>query len=428
MAGATQVRDVGTVFLLKRPLIVAPGVFAGITMLIVAGVRGPQLTALVCLLCGMFLLFCIEAWYGRRNLVSESWLLWSLRLTVTALCLACALSGGLHSPFLPLTFAPVVVAFAAFGRRRSSITLAAYFTLLLVGLALMPVGTPWAPIPTPFATGMTAVTAIIGLVLAYVGVAQLSDSLLTSREALIRTREDALLAATDRLETMQAIGAKVAHELKNPLASIKGLAQLSLRAAEREPEDSGSRTRQRFEVLLTAAAHMEDVVNAYASFDRPLELVELQETDVDALLSSTLELAGVLAESAGVTVTREGTAGTMAADRGRLREALVNVVTNAIEASASGDTVCVRSDRTGDQLTIEVIDQGPGLSEADLQRIGTPYFTTKETGTGLGVLIATTAVRQHGGALTFESRPGSGTRAVLTLPAQPSLQGVPCPV
>lgn len=427
MAGATQVRDVGTVFLLKRPLIVAPGILAGITMLVAAGVRGPQLTALVSLLCGMLLLFCVEAWYGRRKLVSETWLLWSLRLTVTALCSACALSGGLHSPILPLTLAPVVVAFAAFGRRRSSGTMAAYFTVLLLALALIPAGKPWAPIPAPFATGMTAATSIIGLVLAYVGVAQLSDSLVTSREALIRTREDALLAATDRLQTMQAIGAKVAHELKNPLASIKGLAQLSLRAAEREPQDPGSRTRQRFEVLLSAAAHMEDVVNAYASFDRPLELVELQETDVDALISNTLELAEVLAESVGVTVIREGTAGTMAADRRRLREAILNVLTNAIEASANGDTVRVRADRTGDQLTIEVSDQGPGLSDTELQRIGTPYFTTKETGTGLGVLIATTAIRQHGGALTFESRPGAGTRAVLTLPAWSNLEAASCP-
>ncbi len=121
MTSATQVRDVGTVFLLKRPLIVAPGVVAGIVMLIAAGVRGPQLIALACLLSTMFLLFCVEAWYGRRTLVSERWLLWSLRLTVTALCLACGLSGGLHSPFLPLTFAPVVVAFAAFGRARSAV-------------------------------------------------------------------------------------------------------------------------------------------------------------------------------------------------------------------------------------------------------------------------------------------------------------------
>ena len=409
-AAPTQVQAVGTAFLLKRPLIVAPGAACCVTLLALAGVPRAQMLGLGAGVATLLGLFFVEAWVCRKREVSARWLSWSLRITVLGLAFAAAMSGGVRSPFIPLTLAPVVIAFAAFGRRRESAVMAALFAVLIGGLALIPVGVPFAPIPSPHIIGMTAVAAILALVLGYVGVAQLSDALVSSRETVLHMREDALRAATDRLESLETIGSKLAHELKNPLASIKGLAQLSVRG----PEDP--KTRKRFEVLLTAARHMEDVLEDYLSFARPLDDLKLGEVDLDALVDEAIALVDGRARTGEVTIRCEGEAGRVNADRRRLLEAVLNLLTNAIEASAAGDRVKVSLRREAGTVVVEVVDEGRGLSRADLSRLGTPYFTTKETGTGLGVVIAMAAVRQHGGDLSYDSEPGKGTQATILLP------------
>jgi len=422
MTGASsQLRDVGTVFLLKRPIIVAPGMALGITLLVLSGAPRSQTVAMAMCLGGMFSFFCVEAWYGRRTPVSERWLSWSLRITLAGLTLGCALSGGTRSPFMPLVVAPVVVAFAAFGRGRPSATIATTFAVLICGLAAIPLGWPWPPIPPPFIIGMTAATSIITLILAYVGVAQLSDTLGSSREALLRLREDALLTATDRLASLEAIGAKVSHELKNPLASIKGLAQLSLRGADDE------RARKRFEVLLTATTHMEEILEEYLSFARPLDSLVLRELDLDALVGDAVDLARTRAETCDIEIACEGVVGSVRGDRQRLLEALLNVLTNAVEASPAGSRVQVSLQRDADMVRIRVHDEGHGLSSADLERLGTPYFTTKADGTGLGVVIAMAGIRQHGGSIEFDSDIEAGTTVSIDLPACPPEEPVPCP-
>jgi signal transduction histidine kinase len=412
-AASSQLRAVGTAFLLKRPLIVAPGAALATLLLTLAGVPRPQLLALCACLAVMFSFFCVEAWYGRKRDVSERWLNRSLRITVTGLCVACALSGGLRSPFLPLTLAPVVVAFAAFGRSRATTVMAGYFAVLVAALALVPGGRPWPSIPSPFDVGMTAGTTMITLALAYVGVAQLSDALVRSRESLLRMREDALASATERLRSLETIGSKVAHELKNPLASIKGLAQLSAASDD-------ERTKRRFAVLLAAARRMEEVLEDYLSFNRPLDELHEEVLDVDRLVDDAIELVEIRAHRAGVRLRRHGHAGELRGDRRRLLDAVLNVLTNAVEASPDGEDVRVDLHRNASSVRITIADQGEGISAANLERVGSPYFTTKPHGTGLGVVIATAALRQHGGDLSFDSERGRGTRATLELPLPPT--------
>ncbi len=117
-AGSAQLRAVGTAFLKKRPFIVAPGIGLGVTMFVLAGVPNEQLASLGPSLCSMFGFFCVEAWICRSREVSARWLAWSLHITLLGIALACAMSGGVRSPFVPLALAPVVVSFAAFGRER----------------------------------------------------------------------------------------------------------------------------------------------------------------------------------------------------------------------------------------------------------------------------------------------------------------------
>ncbi|MGH1344655.1 MAG: sensor histidine kinase [Nannocystales bacterium] len=407
---SAQLRAVGAAFLMKRPFIVAPGIVLGVTMFVLAGVPKAQLATLGPSLSSMFAFFCIEAWICRTRDVSARWLAWSLHITLLGITFACAMSGGVRSPFLPLSLAPVVVSFAAFGRGRQSRSIAVTFVSAVVVLVGVPQAWPWPQVPAPYSTGMTAVSAAMAVALAYVGVAQLSDALATSRESLLRMREDALLNAMDRLRSQETMREKLAHELKNPLASIKGLAQLAAADAE------GTSRKKRFDVLLTAAHHMEGVLEEYLSFARPVGELQLESVDIDTLVGETLELVSMPAQRARVALTRRGTAGRVVADRRRITEALLNVLTNAIEASASPASVEVSLECTDTDARIHVEDEGVGLSPTELERLGTPYFTTKDTGTGLGVVIAMAAMRDHGGDLRFSSNDAGGTTASLRLP------------
>ena len=400
---------------MKRPFIVAPGIVLSMGTLVAAGGPMAQVKTLAPGMGSLFCFFCVEAWICRKREISARWLAWSLHITLIGIAGACGLSGGVRSPFLPLMLAPVVIAFAAFGRRAQSASIATVFALLVASLAALPHGWPWPRIPQPYDVAMTSVTAIVALVLAYVGVAQLSDTLGQSRESVIRLREDALLGAMDRLRSQETMREKLAHELKNPLASIKGLAQLSVDDA---PNASAKR---RFDVLLTAVGHMEDVLEEYLSFSRPVGDLERSALDLDEVVDEALELVSTPANAADVELRRSGSAGEVLADRRRILEALLNVLTNAIEASAAGSRVRVDLQRTGAEARVRVVDQGSGLPATG--RVGTPYFTTKANGTGLGIVVATSALRDHGGTLTLTNNDDRGATATLSIP----LEGEPTP-
>jgi signal transduction histidine kinase len=103
-----------------------------------------------------------------------------------------------------------------------------------------------------------------------------------------------------------------------------------------------------------------------------------------------------------------------------LKEALVNVVCNAIEATPRGGHVTVSYSVYDGNASIVVRDDGRGMTKEIAARLGTPFFTTREGGTGLGVVIAKSAIAQHGGTLDYETTPGSGTTARIVLPIRPA--------
>src|SRR5207248_867660 len=116
--------------------------------------------------------------------------------------------------------------------------------------------------------------------------------------------------------------------------------------------------------------------------------------------------------SVSVQLESEPRTGTVEGDREQLRQVWLNLATNALEAMSAGGTLCVRCHEDERQrAVVEFLDTGPGIAASDLPRIGQPFFTTKEKGTGLGVAIAQRIVERHGGTLAYESAPGRGTAA-----------------
>ena len=319
-----------------------------------------------------------------------------------------ALTGGLASPLLISFTGFPVTAFATYGRgRESQRTLAASAALVaLLFLAPPALVGPRLPLGHYAAAALLALGGTVLRLRALLF--RIADGNLRAVEELDRLRAENLRLAEERERTLRQVGAKVAHELKNPLAAIQGLVQL----LQRNTEDD--RSRERLEVVASEAARMAVLVRDYLSLNRPLEDLQPRTVALGALSREVVAVLSARAEQAGVRLACEGDL-SVEADPRRLKEALLNLVANAVEATPAGGEVTVGLHRGDGQVEVRVTDSGRGMTQEQLARLGTPFFTTREEGTGLGVLLARAVAEQHGGSLRYESEPGRGTRAVLAL-------------
>jgi signal transduction histidine kinase len=231
-----------------------------------------------------------------------------------------------------------------------------------------------------------------------------------ARVAMDRLRDERLQEALAQARRLQSVGAKVAHELKNPLAAIKGLVQLVGRSA------TDPRAVERIGVVETEIDRMEVILKEYLSYARPLEDLVPTPVRLPELVSDVIAVLSARAETGGVRLESVGDAPIIEADRRRLKEALINLVSNALEATPKGGRVTVALAADGDGASVTVTDTGRGISPADLARVGQSFFTTREGGTGLGFVLAKSAVEQHGGTIEVTSEVDRGTTVRAWLP------------
>lgn len=407
---AAQARAVGTAFLRLRAWIVTPNALAAFTLSYLAGAPRRQLVGMAC---GMTLalgFFWFEWARARRVLVTWRWLVRSLLATLVVLGAMTALSGATSSPMFPLLFAPTVTLFAIAGRRAESLLAGALFALVLAGLALIPTGAPFPPIGQPWHRAILTLNAVTAAALLLASVAGLTDALSRQAAELDRLREDVIEESRARSRTLDAVGARVAHELKNPLTAIKGLVALVARG------NADPRHARRLEVVESEVARMEHILGDWLTFARPLEDLDRHPIDLGPVLADVVSTLEARASAAGVALHSQGIACPMQGDARRLKAAFLNLATNALEATPRGGAVSVTWTRDDHTVTVHVSDTGRGMSSEALGRVGTAFYTTRDEGTGLGVHIARVTFEQHGGALHHESREGEGTRATVTLP------------
>lgn len=408
-ARAAQLRAVGTAFLRQRPWIVAPSLLAQAALLTRSDAPRAQVAAVLTGFTALLSLFAWEARRGRRALVTAAALSTSLRITLAGITLGAAATGGITSPLLPVLFAPTVVGFAAYGRAREGRALLVGLALALAALTLLPRGVPFPPPPAATHRAMTLVAALTSLALLWAGVSSLTDAYAHAGDALSRAGDELLATAESRQRALDDLGAQVAHEIKNPLTAIKGLTDL---LAEQAPD---ARAARRLAVVSDEVARIERILRDYLSFSHPFERVERTPTDLAALPDELLGLLEARADGAGITLRAEGHALTATVDPRRVKEALLNLLLNALEVTPRGGRVTVSWAREGGVVTLAVCDEGPGMSPDVLARVGDAFFTTRAGGTGLGVRLARRVAEAHGGALAFDRAPGGGTRATLTL-------------
>lgn len=215
---------------------------------------------------------------------------------------------------------------------------------------------------------------------------------------------------------MSGIARGVAHEFKNPLNAIAlRLEVLRARVADGVPDAEGD-----IDVLAQEVMRLDRVVNTFLDLSRPVVL-DRQDMQVSDLVGEIVTLVGPEAEHAGVILEWTPVADlSISADGDLLRQALLNVVRNALDAMPGGGHLRVSVARNGGMCEICVSDTGSGIPIGVRDRIFEPYFSTKENGSGIGLALTLRAMQMHGGSVDVESDPGEGTKLCLRLPALPA--------
>ena len=218
-----------------------------------------------------------------------------------------------------------------------------------------------------------------------------------------RSMEEAM-KRSERLADLGRVAAGLAHELRNPLASLSGSIEL---LRDQGPEDG----RRLMDIALREAARLNDLVSEFLRFARPPPL-RRERTDLSGLVAETLDVFAHDPEAAGVRLERALEAAPVECDPGQIRQVLWNLLRNAAQAvGPGGGRVRVACAPEGDGgASFEVADDGPGIAREDLARVFLPFHTTKSTGSGLGLAIVQRIVDAHGGRVTVESTPGEGAR------------------
>jgi two-component system NtrC family sensor kinase len=251
------------------------------------------------------------------------------------------------------------------------------------------------------------------------------DALMAGLETQVEERTAALknaqaqLIQGEKLASLGKLSASIAHEINNPLAGILTFSKLLVRDLDQESIDAATRDEAlaRLRLIERETGRCSAIVRNLLDFARQRP-VDLRDVDVHAALQESLHLIDHQMKLQSVTLDAELDGHPIVrADFGQLRQAFVNILLNAVEASQKGDTLTVRLLREyPGEVAVAVTDTGVGIDEEHLQHIFDPFFTTKEKGTGLGLSVVYGIVEGLGGKFEVESRKGQGTSVRIRLP------------
>lgn len=220
------------------------------------------------------------------------------------------------------------------------------------------------------------------------------------------------IVRNQRMATIGSLAAGVAHEIRNPLSSIKGFATYFRERYQSVPDD-----QKIADIMIQEVDRLNRVVGQLLDFSRPLSLSR-KPVHIRNLISDSLALVRQKAEEKNIAISMDVVPENITAriDPDQIRQVLLNLHLNALEAMDSGSRLSVSAKKDSNMLQIRIQDTGCGILPEHLSRIFDPYFTTRSSGAGLGLAIVHNIIEAHEGRIEVESRPGEGTAITLHLP------------
>lgn len=314
----------------------------------------------------------------------------------------------LHAVHGRLCYIPIVVAASWFGLRGGMYTATAISLLVF-----------------PYAVGYVGsshnVAGELAEIVFYFAIALLIG-VLVEREYTARRKQQNAQLQMERSQKLSVVGqlaAGVAHEIKNPLASIKGAADILT------DDDTSQAERDEFKgILRNEVRRIDATVTEFLEFARPKE-TRFETIDLTDAVAATLRQIEAQARREGIVIEADLQGGVVVdGDREKLHQMTLNLVLNAVQASNSGDNVRISlAERRGDGATLVIHDSGAGIAEGDMEHIFDPFFTTKSSGSGLGLAVVKDIIDRHDGRIDVDSTARQGTTVTVQLPRTHSRSG-----
>lgn len=219
------------------------------------------------------------------------------------------------------------------------------------------------------------------------------------------------LRSAEKLSSLGEMAAVLAHEIRNPLGSIRGTAEIL-----RDDYPPGSPKYEFIEIQIKETERLNRVVEDFLKMARRQRFTP-EEFPVADECETLVKLTENQSRAKGITVTTTAAAGLLLhGDRGKLRQAFLNILINAIQATPAGGKVSLEVTLDATVCRLQFHDSGSGIDQQLLPRIFEPFFTTKQEGTGLGLAITKKIIEGHNGTITAASEPGNGTTITVELP------------
>jgi signal transduction histidine kinase len=223
------------------------------------------------------------------------------------------------------------------------------------------------------------------------------------------------LRRSEKLSTLGEMAAVLAHEIRNPLGSIRGTAEIL-----RDDYRPGDPKHEFIEIQIKETERLNHVVEDFLRMARQ-KPVELSDCSIREELETIVTLVAKDAQDRGISLRLESNAepAVIRGDGEKLRQAFLNIVINALQATPAGGSVSILLNKCKTGFEISFRDSGSGIAADSLQRIFEPFYTTKTDGTGLGLAVTRKIIEGHGGKMDIESEVGQGTTVSVRLPMPP---------
>lgn len=232
--------------------------------------------------------------------------------------------------------------------------------------------------------------------------------LLRDRTELKKMEEE--LLQNQKLATIGRFATGMAHEIRNPLNALKGFAQFfAQKFAQEEPAKTYAQT------MVQEADRLNRVITDLLTFARPKK-IEKKEFQLKPFLEEIIRILQFDLQKKSLQTILKVEAKSIQADQDSLKQALINLILNSIDASHPKGIIKIQAKKLNSHLKITIEDFGQGMDETTLKEIFTPFFTTKDKGTGLGMAIVHKIITEHGGNINLDSTPNQGTKVEIILP------------
>jgi signal transduction histidine kinase len=222
---------------------------------------------------------------------------------------------------------------------------------------------------------------------------------------------------SERLNALRLLAAGVAHEIGNPLNSLHIHLQLMERTVQKLHNDKKAELEQSIDIARSEVNRLDSIVTQFLKAIRPSR-PQLRPENVNTIVEEAVRFFAPELQDREIVVEQElrSDLPSLQLDRDQMKQAFYNVIKNSVEAMHRHGTLRIRTDLVDTHVIVRFADTGGGMSAEDLSRVFEPYFTTKTSGSGLGLLIVRRIVREHGGELSIESSDGRGVTLTIRLP------------